>query len=432
MFNRKSDEGKGTNPTAQAKTVAPAAPRTPAEQRPTRIRLDEIDRGNLQFSCRDPKYLAEEYLQDLIASIQKEGMQVPIEFVRLGGKIVLTKGQRRVAACVVLARKQVPRFHNDMELDAIEVLETSHTELLVRSVLDNTIRKSLDQVERIRAARNLYRAGVHEGRAAEALGVSVQSYKRDLLIAGDAWMFTHVVANHVNPTAATIILKAMYEAANDDPQGFKRAQGEIDSWVTAKAAELERKDKILQAKRGKGKGLSEADKQVRRYLSNQLAEHWAGLIRQGASLDEDTEWTFQADLDLEKEQLQIGSVRLDLAKDPVRRLAEVASKLSQLAKEIAPILKRRHAEGQRPRSLGKSVVRDVEYLKDLGLVDLADQWKKEQDELLETKPSGPPDPEFDAERPRTEDDLASEVDAPDAGAQPDADAHAAPDEEAAR
>ena len=285
-------------------------------------------------------------------------------------------------------------------------------------------------MERIRAARALFRAGVHEGRAAEALGVSVESYKRDLLIAGDAWMFEHVVANHINPTAATIILKAMHEVASNDPQGFQRARDELDRWVAAKAAELERKDKILQAKRGKGKGLSEADKQVRRYLSNQLAEHWAGLICQGASLDEDTEWTFQADLDLEKEQLQIGSVRLDLAKDPVRKLAEVASKLSQLAKEIGPILKRRHAEGQRPRSTGKTVVRDVEYLKGLGLNDLADQWKKEQDALLEATPSGPPDPGFDGERPRTEDDLASEVDVPDAGVQPDADAHPAPDGEA--
>ena len=424
MFNRKSEEGKGTKPTPQAE------PRTPAEQRATRIRLNEIDRSNLQFSCRDSKYLAEQYLDDLIASLQKEGMQVPVEFVRLGGKIVLTKGHRRVAACVVLARKQAPRFRDDMELDAIEVLETDPTELLVRSILDNAIRKSLDQVERIRAARNLFRAGVHEGRAAEALGVSVQSYKRDLLIAGDAWMFEHVVANHINPTAATIILKAMHEVASNDPQGFQRARDELDRWVAAKAAELERKDKILQAKRGKGKGLSEADKQVRRYLSNQLAEHWAGLIRQGASLDEDTEWTFQADLDLEKEQLQIGSVRLDLAKDPVRKLAEVASKLSQLAKEIGPILKRRHAEGQRPRSTGKTVVRDVEYLKGLGLNDLADQWKKEQDALLEATPSGPPDPGFDGERPRTEDDLASEVDVPDAGVQPDADAHPAPDGEA--
>jgi hypothetical protein len=424
VSNHKSEKGKDSKPTSQAETAAPA------EQRATRIRLNEIDRGDLRFSCRDPKYLAEEYLQDLIASIHKEGMQVPIEFVQLGGKIVLTKGHRRVASCVILARKGAPRFSDDVELDAIEVLETNLTELLVRSILDNAIRKSLDQVERIRAARNLFQAGVHEGRAAEALGVSVQSYKRDLLIAGDAWMFAHVVANHVNPTAATIILKAMQEAANDDPHRFQRTQGEIDSWITAKAAELERKDKILQSKRGKGKGLSEADKQVRRYLSNQLAEHWADLIRQGASLDEDTEWTFQADLDLEKEQLQIGSVRLDLAKDPVRKLAEVASKLSQLAKEIAPILKRRHAEGQRPRSTGKAVVRDVEYLKDLGLVDLADQWKKEQDALAEATPSGPADPGFDAERPRTEDDLASEVDAPDAGVQPDA--NPAPDEEAAR
>ncbi|MBV8609986.1 MAG: hypothetical protein JO034_21315, partial [Singulisphaera sp.] len=327
----------------------------------------------------------------------------------IGGKSVLTKGHRRVAACVVLARKQAIGFRDDMELDAIEVLETDPTELLVRSILDNAIRKSLDQVERIRAAHTLFRAGVHEGRAAEALGVSVQSYKRDLLIAGDAWMFQHVVKNHVNPTAATLLLKAMNEVANDDPRGRVQFQGEIDRWVAAKAAELARKDKILQAKRGKGKGLSEADKQVKRYLSNQLAAHWADLIRQGAALDDDAEWTFQADLDLEKDLLQIGGVRLDLAKDPVRKLAEVASKLSQLAKEIGPILKRRHAEGQRPRAAGKAVVRDVEYLKGLGLDDLAAEYEREQRELAAGNPDGGADPDFERQAPRPERDLAAEV-----------------------
>ena len=56
MFNRKSEDGKGPKPTLQAEPAAPA------EQRATRIRLNEIDRSNLQFSCRDSKYLAEQYL----------------------------------------------------------------------------------------------------------------------------------------------------------------------------------------------------------------------------------------------------------------------------------------------------------------------------------------------------------------------------------
>ena len=54
MSNHKSDEGKGTNPTA------PAEPRTPAEQITRRVRLDQLDRGELKYFLRDVKYLQED------------------------------------------------------------------------------------------------------------------------------------------------------------------------------------------------------------------------------------------------------------------------------------------------------------------------------------------------------------------------------------
>ena len=431
MFNRKSDEGKGTNPTAPAETAAPAEPRTPAEQITRRVRLDQLDRGELKYFLRDVKYLQEDNLKDLLPSIQHEGLQVPIEYFQDEARKVLVKGHRRVAACVILARKGAPGFREDMELDAIEVLETDPRELLVRCVLDNSVRKNLDQVDRIRAARQLFLTGVPETRAAEALGISVQSYKRDLSIAESRWMFQHVVANNISPTPAATILRAIAEADKEYPMIRVQVQKELDQWIEAKRQWIERKDKILQAKRGKGKGLSEADKQVKRYLSNQLAEHWANLIRQGASLDEDTEWTFQADLDLEKEQLQIGSVRLDLAKDPARKLAEVASKLSQLAKDLGPFLQKRYREEQlqQKRSSGRTIVRDMQYLKDLGLDSLASEFEQE---LADAAPEGEEAPDFDRNEPRPEHDLATQVDPPDGQPGEDPQADVPGDEEAAR
>ena len=425
MVNRQSEEGKGTRPTPQAE------PRTPAEQRATRIRLDEIDRGDLRFYYRDRKYLQEEHLEDLLKSLRREGMQVPIEFFRDGDRKVLVKGFRRVAAWVILARKGVPGFGEDQKLDAIEVLETDPRELLVRSILDNSVRKSLDQVDRIRASRALFLALVPEARAAEALGISVQSYKRDLLIAEHPWMFEHVDANQINPTPAATILRAILDAETDHPSSGARVRQELGLWIEEKAAEIRRRDKVLKLKKGRGKGLSEADKQVKRYLSNQLAEHWADLIRRGESLDDDAEWTFQADLDPEKDLLQIGGVRLNLAKDPVRKLAEVATKLSRLAQEIGPILVKRHRdEQQRARPAGKAVIRDLGYLRGLGLDDLAAEYEREQRELAAGDPDGAADPDFERQAPRPERDLAAEVEET-VAAEADAEAERADDEEGA-
>jgi hypothetical protein len=337
-------------------------------------------------------------------------MQVPIEFVQDGDRKVLVKGFRRVAAWVILARKGVPGFGADQKLEAIEVLETDPRELLVRSILDNSVRKSLDQVDRIRASRALFLALVPEARAAAALGISVQSYKRDLLIAEHPWMFEHVDANQINPTPAATILRAILDAETDHPGSGGRVRQELGLWIEEKAAEIRRRDKVLKLKKGRGKGLSEADKQVKRYLSNQLAEHWADLIRQGASLDDDAEWTFQADLDPEKDLLQIGGVRLNLAKDPVRKLAEVATKLSRLAQEIGPVLVKRYRdEQQRARPAGKAVIRDLGYLRALGLDDLAAEYEREQRELAAGDSDGGADPDFDRETPRPERDLATEV-----------------------
>ena len=431
MFNRKSEDGKGPKPTPQAEPAAPAGPRTPAEQRATRIRLDQFDRSDLRFFLREPKHLQEEHLKDLLPSVQHEGLQAPVEFFQDGPRKVLVKGHRRVAACIILCKKGAPGFLADMELDAIEVLETDPRELLVRCVLDNSVRKNLDQVDRIRVARSLFLAGVSEARGAEALGISVQSYKRDLSIAECPWIFNHVVANNISPTPAATILRAVADAAEEYPDILEQVQEDLDQWIKAKRRWIDRRDKVLKAKKGRGKGLSEADRQVKRYLSNQLTEHWAELIRRGEPLDDTAEWTFQVDLDPDKDLLQIGGVRLNLAKDPARKLAEVASKLSQLAKDIGPFLQKRFQEEQlqRQRSTGRTVVRDTQYLRDLGLACLASQF---EEELSESEPDGEEDPDFDRNEPRPEHDLADDVDAPDGplGADPEADPSR--DEEATR
>lgn len=225
--------------------------KAPTPQVARRARLGEIDRANQQFFLRDKGTLAEASLKGLMDAIQHEGLQDPIEVAILEGRVVLVKGFLRVEACVLMGRKQVPGFGDDMELDAIEVQETDPNELLIRSVLDNSHRRSLDQVERIEAARRLFLAGINEARAAEALGVSTQSYKRDLAIAECPWMFRHDVNSEISPTPASTLLRAIAEAEKEHPGTGARFRAELADWIEEKKALIDRRDRIAKAKKGK-------------------------------------------------------------------------------------------------------------------------------------------------------------------------------------
>ena len=384
------------------------------DQVATKVKVGDLDRSDLRFFHRDKKYLGEEQLKQILASIHHEGLQVPIEFYRDGDRKVLVKGHLRVAAYHLLARKGTPGFLLENEIDAIEVRTSDTKDLLVRSILDNTVRRSLDQVDRIRAARALYEANVPESRAAVALGVSLQSYRRDLLIAGDRWMFDHVVRDNINPTAAAKILKAIEDAQ----QTAKRAdfrdgiQAELDQWIERKRTAIEQKDRELKLK-GKRQGLSAADKVIKRYVTNELADHWVELILQGQPLDDDAEWAFRVDLDPDKDLLEIGGVRLNLAKDPVRKLVDVASKLSQLVTELSPILQKRYSDEQRGvQSPGKAVIRDIDFLRKLGLTAYVEKYEVEQRELAEAGAEDQADPALNHVEARSERDLAEEVEIP--------------------
>ena len=119
------------------------------DQVATKVKVGDLDRSDLRFFHRDKKYLGEEQLKQLLASIHHEGLQVPIEFYRDGDRKVLVKGHLRVAAYHLLARKGTPGFSLENEIDAIEVRTSDTKDLLVRSISDNTVRRSLDQVDRI-------------------------------------------------------------------------------------------------------------------------------------------------------------------------------------------------------------------------------------------------------------------------------------------
>jgi ParB-like chromosome segregation protein Spo0J len=150
-----------SNPNVQAEKIIQRE--TEAQTKQTLVALNELELLPDVFCHRGPNGLDEEHVADLFESLIMEGLQVPVEFTTdPDDRKVLTKGHRRVTACRILARRNTPNFTLDMKVPAIEVLQAPTTDLVVRSVMDNCQRQTLDNVDRIRAALALHQNRVED------------------------------------------------------------------------------------------------------------------------------------------------------------------------------------------------------------------------------------------------------------------------------
>jgi ParB-like chromosome segregation protein Spo0J len=320
-----------------------------------KVRLDLIVMDPDRFCHRNQDALKADSLKSLMDSLITEGMQVPIEgYFDKQGRFVVVKGHRRVSSLLLLVQKNTPSFTADMEVDAIELENYTQQDLLVRSIADNEVRLNLDRTGRIRAAKKLHDAGVEESRAAAALGVSVKTYQRDLLIAKHNWMFEHVMDGNIDATAAIKLLEAAEKHNRID-----LVKEDLNAWVADHKSELRKKEKLLKLQ-GR-KEMSPAEKQVKNFLKAHILDHWLDLIAKGQRFDEDAEWDFAASLDLDKRKVQIGSINLDLDKDPPEKIAKVASKLSYLCKQMAPFVKKRVSQESSTASTEEAAY-DLDYL----------------------------------------------------------------------
>lgn len=363
----------------------------------TKVKLDEI---KTSVYCHRP----EEELEDLTTleeSLTLEGLQVPLEyFINEDGQNVLLKGHRRLKAMRNLADKNVPGFSRDMEVEAIEVDNASPVDLLIRSISDNEVRLNLNRTSRIRVAKKLFDAKVDVKRAARAMGTSVKTYERDLLIAQHQEMFDQVIAENIAPTHAYALL---VEAKKADR--LSEMQHDLNSWIQKKKEWIDEKNRIRRER--DNKEFSENEKKVKRYMPNFLVTHWVELIREKKGFDDDAQWNFAAGVDKEKAQLRVSSVTLDLEKAPVERIARVAAKLSAVSKQIAPYLKAAHEKemSQEAGSTEDSTY-DLDYLRELGLDDVANEL--EEQSKIAKQPDGEEIPQ-DQLAERTQKDLTQEV-----------------------
>lgn len=376
---------------------------TNAKSKPTKVKLNELKFDTERYCHRQDKALSVDNLKPLMDQLILEGLQTPVEyFLDAKGIKTLVKGHRRVKACRELANRNEPGFTLDMEIQAIEVDGASPVDLLIRSISDNEVHMPLDRNDRIRVAKKLYDAGVPIERAAVAMGVSPTTYDRDLIIARHAWMFQHVVDGSVGPTDASALLEEAVKAGR-----MAQMREDIDAWVAAKKQTLREKEKLQKAR--SGKDLSEGEKQVKKFLSKLLVDHWKGLIRAGKRFDEDTQWVFDAGIEPDKDRLRIGGVTLDLAKDPLERLAQVGAKLSRVVKQLVPYIEKAKERETAGSGDSAEIPFDLDYLRGLGLDQYADALAAQTQ--AESEPAGEEAP---PEQPakREEQDLTADISLP--------------------
>lgn len=369
-----------------------------------KVPLSKIVMDPDRYCHRDSRALEVGSLQSLMDSLILEGMQVPIEgYYDDSERFVLVKGHRRVQSHLELVRKNTPGFTAGMELEAIVLENHTPQDLLVRSIADNEVRLNLDRIGRIRAAKKMYDFGVEEGRAAAALGVSVKTYQRDLLIAKYGWMFQHVIDDSMEATTAYSILGAAEQASR-----LSEVKDDLDAWIAGKKRLIREKARLRKLQGGKE--LSPAEKQVKRLMPKHLITHWIELIQRGERFDEESEWEFPALIDKEKGQLRISSVSLDLGKSPPEQIAKVASKLSRLSAQLGPILEERLSE-QQGEEVDDEIPYDLDYLERHGAKTMAERLK-ERFEKAKTATSDGEDVTQEVPEERKEVDLASQVDLP--------------------
>jgi ParB-like chromosome segregation protein Spo0J len=347
---------------------APAVPEraTQAATRPVKVRLDQFVLVPERYCHRDKAELEDPArLRPLADSIAREGQQTPVEFYRDDkGRLVITKGHRRISALRLLAKDKRAGFAPDMEAEAIEVTGAAPADLVVRSVLDNVNRLSYTPVELVRAARTLRDIGTKEDRAAEALNVSPKTYARMLLIADSPWMFDLVNRNAVPISYAPTLL----DVARKEKR-LPELEHDLTEWVAAKEKDIKEK--------GKTKKLTAAQQLVKSYLTKPLLDHWVAQLRKKEKLDAAVPKPQVVSIDPDANKV---SVNIDARMDklPLTELARQVGEMKTATDVMLGYLKTRHAiEASRgPQDAAREAAQQpggLDFLRSEGLGDLADE-----------------------------------------------------------
>jgi hypothetical protein len=359
--------------TPSGKEEVPVEPATTATTLPGKARLRDLEFDEKERFChRDKSERTRASLKPLMDSIVSEnGVQVPVEYVVLERIKTVVRGHRRVQSCLYLVEDGVPGFHLDMEILANEVVGATEGDLILRSILDNENRLSLKGMGRINAIKLLVEMGIDDKRAALALNVSLQTYKREKLLAIYPWMLEFINFNKIGATAGCVLLDEAIKVG-----WVSEFQSEISAYFAEREKELEELERLQIEKTGKG--LKTADKYLKKFLRADLLAQWVSQIRKKEPLARSVEWNFAAGFEMKKEELYLGGKKIDLKELPAQEVAQVVGKLGLVVKDLGRYAKKRYElEQLAGENTSEGEVMDVNLLRALGLGSIAGELTEE-------------------------------------------------------
>jgi hypothetical protein len=350
---------------------------TAAKTEEARVPLSKFFLEDKLFKLRSDAEFKKGPLQPLMNTLALQGQQTPVEaFIDSERRYVPTKGYRRLNAMRILADENHPRFQHDMSVWTLIVKDATPVDLITRAVLDNENRKGLEQMERLDVVSRMEDLHVPVQRAAAALGISVKTFERDRLLVQNIWMLDLVKSDSIVASTAILLL----EVAKSENR-LNELKEDLLSWVADTKSKNEEKARLRKLK--DGSELRPADMQVKKAMSRELVVEWVKQLKKKERFTNMVEWGFGAGIDADSNQLLIEAVRVNLARDPLDRIAKVVSKLAQVQKGAMEYLKLRHElEASRgPQDLVRQeadMPYDLSILREAGLNDLADELGKDQ------------------------------------------------------
>lgn len=360
MYEPKKAAG-ALDPAAAAKPAGPHAPATKPQARAIRVRLRHLVLRPDEYSHRARAALEREALRALMESIKAEGLHHPPEVDAEGdGTYVVITGNRRVKSLQLLAQDGVAGFGEEMEVDAVELLDTTPLDRLAWSVADNEVRLNLTPLERFEVVKKFVRAGMPDERGARSLGISLKQYERDVTLIRNEWMVGLVTKEAVPATAAVELLEAA-----DKKGRLPELKRFLEDWVAEMELEIEAE--------GRKRQLKPAEKLVRSRLTADLKRYWLDQLAAGKELTADVQKRVKEDLNPKTLEVAVQGFKLNLQTDPVEDIARVLGTLSQIAKTAAPILRTRvaleGAQGPQAKLLSApdAPPYDEDFLKEAGL-----------------------------------------------------------------
>ena len=388
---------------------------TTATLHPSQIRLCDLDHVSMRhlFCHREQDALAfsdneDAFMTRLVESLLGEGQQVPVEFYRdAAGHAILLRGYQRVAACHHIVERGLDpgRFNAEMIVDAVEVKCATSQDLLIRSISDNEVRRSLSESEQYIAARQMVEAGVSTQRAARALGLSPTSFARLHKRITHPEIQAHAESGHIGQTDLDSLLEVAASHGATD-----RVGAELAGVVTAVEDHI---NNLRARAQLNGEEFDEAKAgAVKRYIKPDQVRAWVTAIKEGKALTwadpdkeevEDKSWICK--LDVEEGLLQIGSLKKNLFKSSPEELGKISFKMNRVAALVERWWYRRRAEAGIAAATAGVDGEDYDaYLERHGATEEARKVR-----AARTLTRGEDDPAHGRVDPRAETDLASRI-----------------------